>query len=97
MPRVNGIVPTTYDNQNATLEYTGNWSLGTDADTPSSADPRPYHETSEALASVSLNFTNAVAIAINSPRNWGHWVYNVVSVVPAIFETRPIFTPFVVP
>lgn len=77
---VDTVIPLVYDNQNATLQYSGDWTVTTDSDTPSSDAPKPYHQTTAALASVSLNFTNAVAIAIDSPRNWGHWVYNVVSI-----------------
>lgn len=42
------------------------------------AAPKPYHQTSASLASVSLNFTSA-AIGINGVPNWGHWTYNIVS------------------
>ena len=38
-------------------------------------------ETDDPFASVSLNFTGAAAVAINSMRDWGHWTYNVVSVI----------------
>lgn len=38
------------------------------------------------MASASLNFTGGVAVAINAPRNWGHWTYNVVRVFPSCSE-----------
>lgn len=47
---------------------------------PNTSNPQPYKETNLSLSSVSLQFTGGVAVAINAPRNWGHWTYNVVSI-----------------
>ena len=62
------------------LHYAGNWTTLNDPQIPSTDDPKPYVETSDALASVSADFTGAVAVAINANRNWGHWLYKVVCI-----------------
>ena len=68
------------DNQNKTaLTYNGNWATENDHQIPSLAAPKPYMETHDFLASVSLSFTNSVAVAINGNLNYGHWTYKVVS------------------
>ncbi|KIP10067.1 hypothetical protein PHLGIDRAFT_85480 [Phlebiopsis gigantea 11061_1 CR5-6] len=74
---VDALVPVVYDNTNATLQYSGSWEVNSNYQIPSKAAPRPYHQTSVSMASVSLNFTGA-AIAINGAQNWGHWTYNVI-------------------
>ena len=71
-----------YDNTNSTLQYSGDWAVNNDNQIPSKAAPKPYHQTSASMASVSLNFTGS-AIAINGAPNWGHWTYNVVRICHA--------------
>ncbi|EMD42322.1 hypothetical protein CERSUDRAFT_102669 [Gelatoporia subvermispora B] len=70
-------VPVVFQNTNTSLTYTGNWSVDRINNIPSAANPAPYHETSVSGASVSLEFGNAVGVAINGTRNWGNWIYNV--------------------
>ncbi|OBZ79384.1 hypothetical protein A0H81_01268 [Grifola frondosa] len=71
--------PTVYDNQNTSfITYSGNWQLDSDPNNqiPSTAHPAPYHTVSDPGASLSINF-NGAAIAVNGPRNWGGYTYNV--------------------
>lgn len=75
--RVDELVPIVVDNQNSTLEYSGDWHLVSDSQIPTQALSNPYRQTTDSAASVSLNFTGT-AVAIHSPVNWGHWTYNVV-------------------
>ena len=72
--------PILIDNQdNATLQYYGNWTDQIDAQVPNRTDPRPFKKTSSSGSSVSLEFNNTIAVAVYGSRNWGHWTYNVVS------------------
>ncbi|KAJ3486282.1 hypothetical protein NLI96_g4351 [Meripilus lineatus] len=72
------LIPLQIDNQdNTKLQYEGTWMTQRDAQIPNRASPKPYRETSMYRSNVSLTFNQAIAIAINGPRNWGHWVYNV--------------------
>ncbi|EKM61393.1 uncharacterized protein PHACADRAFT_190558 [Phanerochaete carnosa HHB-10118-sp] len=74
----NGLVPVVYENWNGTLQYSGNWANLSGVNwIPNTQDPAPYVETNQSLSSVSLTFTDGVAIAVNGPRNWGHWTYNI--------------------
>ena len=54
----------------ARIQYAGSWS---DQVLPEAS----YRETSTPGGSVTLNFSNAVAIAANANMNWGHWLYEV--------------------
>lgn len=66
------------DNQNSTvLHYNGNWTEENDPQIPSRSGPKPYMQTKSQSSSMAMNFTGAWAIAVNGPRNWGHWTYNV--------------------
>ncbi|KAL4252453.1 hypothetical protein ABKN59_002704 [Abortiporus biennis] len=65
------------DNQNTTaLLYQGTWVTKTDVQIPSRASPKPFKQTQDPAGSVSLNFTGAIAVAIDGNRNWGHSLYN---------------------
>ncbi|OCH88757.1 hypothetical protein OBBRIDRAFT_65288 [Obba rivulosa] len=70
-------VPVVYDNTNQSLAYNGTWSVSNANNIPSAANPAPFHQTKASGASVSLEFSDAVGIAINGTRNWGNWVYSV--------------------
>ncbi|KAH9935603.1 uncharacterized protein B0H18DRAFT_976475 [Fomitopsis serialis] len=66
-----------YANTNTSaFQYTGGWSVKSDADVPSPTSTAPFHITSQYGSSVSLNFTGE-AIAMYGLRNWGNWIYNV--------------------
>ncbi|KAI0347725.1 hypothetical protein BDW22DRAFT_1424000 [Trametopsis cervina] len=67
-----GLTQTTYSIADPAVQYSGQWTKQTPYNVPTA-----YMETTDPLASVSLHFTNASALAHNSPRNWGHWTYNV--------------------
>ncbi|KAI0347726.1 hypothetical protein BDW22DRAFT_1349787 [Trametopsis cervina] len=67
-----GLSQTTYDITHPAVQYSGQWAKQTPYNVPTA-----YMETADPLASVSLRFTNASAVALNAPRNWGHWTYNV--------------------
>lgn len=83
------LIPLQIDNQdNTKLQYEGTWMTQRDAQIPNRASPKPYRETSMYRSNVSLTFNQAIAIAINGPRNWGHWVYNVVSAY--VSRRRPL-------
>lgn len=70
----------TVDNQNSTvLQYRGNWGNATDPQVPDEEHPAPFYATTSSGAAVSLNFTGAVALAVNASTNYGHGLYNVVS------------------
>ncbi|GJE87684.1 hypothetical protein PsYK624_037670 [Phanerochaete sordida] len=74
----NGLATIVYENWNDTLQYTGNWTNQSGVDwIPNTQAPAPYVETSQGLSSVSLTFAGGVAVAVNGPRNWGHWTYNI--------------------
>lgn len=77
-PSVDQFVPEVYDNGNSTLQYSGTWQSLYDVQIPSKAAPKNYTQTSQSGAAVALNFSGS-AVAIRSPVNWGHWIYNVVS------------------
>lgn len=74
-----GLIPVVYENWNDTIQYAPEpWQLLKGVDwIPNTSNPQPYVETNVSLSSASLNFTGGVAVAINAPRNWGHWTYNV--------------------
>ncbi|KIP08080.1 hypothetical protein PHLGIDRAFT_35126 [Phlebiopsis gigantea 11061_1 CR5-6] len=76
---ISGISEIKFQNDNTTaLQYKGNWTTGSGvANIPSKADPGPFKQTQDPLASVSMNFTGGVAVAIHGSRNFGHWTYNV--------------------
>ncbi|KAJ3556494.1 hypothetical protein NM688_g1997 [Phlebia brevispora] len=66
------------DNQNTTvLQYRGQWSVTSDPQVPDKQHPSPFHDSILAGDSVALNFTGAVAVAINASTNYGHGQYNV--------------------
>ena len=80
------------DNQNDTiLNYDGNWTTKADHQIPSLDAPKPYRETNKYASSVALSFTNAVAVAINGNRNWGHWTYRVVRSKVALVNLSLMF------
>ncbi|KAH7106563.1 hypothetical protein BKA62DRAFT_299222 [Auriculariales sp. MPI-PUGE-AT-0066] len=66
---VKSTVYPSYDD-NSDIEYTGTWE-------PIAIPQGVWQSTSEYRASVSLKFSNARAVAIHSPLNWGHWVYSI--------------------
>lgn len=68
-----------YQNWNTTLQYNGTWANDSGvAWIPNPDHPAPYMETNAFQSAVALNFTGGVAVAINAPRNWGHWTYDIV-------------------
>lgn len=73
-----GLVPVVYENWNSSLQYSGNWTNQSGVEwIPNTQHPAPYMETNQGLSSVSLTFSGGVAVAVNGPRNWGHWTYNI--------------------
>ncbi|KAI0783377.1 hypothetical protein C8Q75DRAFT_445092 [Abortiporus biennis] len=72
------IAPISIDNQNPTaLHYEGLWTTENGVHIPSISNPKPFMKTIDSGASVSLNFTGAIAVAINGNRDWGHHTYEV--------------------
>ena len=89
-----GLVPVVYENWNTSLQYHGSWSTEPLVDwIPNTSKPQPYVETNTSMSSVSLNFTGGVAVAINAPRNWGHWTYNVVRSIYSAVRVSLRFIP----
>lgn len=76
-------VEVAYPNTNTSaFQYTGKWSVNTAGDVPSPTSTAPYHITSQYGSAVSMNFTGGEAIAVYGFRDWGNWIYNVVSTIP---------------
>lgn len=74
-------VAVSYSNTNGSaFQYTGNWSIDSAPDVPSPTSTAPYHITSQYGSAVSMNFTGGEAVAVYGLRDWGDWIYNVVSV-----------------
>ena len=73
-------VEVAYSNTNdSAFQYTGKWSVNSAADVPSPTSTAPYHITSQYGSAVSMNFTGGEAVAVYGFRDWGNWIYNVVS------------------
>ncbi|KAG1813176.1 uncharacterized protein BJ212DRAFT_414733 [Suillus subaureus] len=63
-----------YSNTNTTfLNYTGNWSAGTDAHVPGGT----FHFTETMGSSVSTTFGGSSAVVVQGIVNWGNWQYTV--------------------
>lgn len=63
-----------YSNTNTTfLNYTGNWSAGTDAHVPGGT----FHFTETLGSSVSTTFGGSSAVVAQGIVNWGNWQYTV--------------------
>lgn len=63
-----------YSNTNTTfLNYTGNWTTGTDAHVPGGA----FHFTETTGSSVSTTFGGSSAVVVQGIVNWGNWQYTV--------------------
>ncbi|KAG2138704.1 uncharacterized protein EDB93DRAFT_1253251 [Suillus bovinus] len=63
-----------YSNTNTTfLNYTGNWSVGTDTHVPGSF----FHFTETTSSSVSTTFGGSSAVVVQGIVNWGNWQYTV--------------------
>ncbi|KAG2076759.1 hypothetical protein BDR04DRAFT_622453 [Suillus decipiens] len=63
-----------YSNTNTTfLNYTGNWSVGTDAHIPGGT----FHFTETTSSSVSTTFRGSSAVVVQGIVNWGNWQYTV--------------------
>ncbi|CAL1694321.1 unnamed protein product [Somion occarium] len=70
--------PTVIDNSNTTvLSYAGSWQNTTDRNVPTRDNPQPFHYTLSSGSSVSINFTECMAISLNGSRNCGHGRYSV--------------------
>ncbi|KAL4252452.1 hypothetical protein ABKN59_002705 [Abortiporus biennis] len=71
-------IPIVIDNQNRTaLHYQGNWTTENNDQIPSHDNPKPFMSTQDPTGSVALNFTGALAVAVNGSRNLDHSTYNV--------------------
>jgi len=66
-----------YDNSDSALSYAGNWTSNTVAGIPNSTVTAPFHQTLNAGASVKMNFSNAVAVALYGSSNFGHELYSI--------------------
>ncbi|KAJ7705610.1 hypothetical protein B0H17DRAFT_672082 [Mycena rosella] len=77
-----------YDNSNSALKYTGRWTNMTVTGIPNATVTAPFHRALEAGASVTMNFSNAVAIALYASTNTGHALYSVSidNVVPQVYN-----------
>ncbi|GJE98270.1 hypothetical protein PsYK624_144960 [Phanerochaete sordida] len=74
-----GLTELVVQNWNDTLQYQGSWTNGSGvANIPNKAHPGVFKQTQQPNASVSLNFTNGVAVAVHGSRNYGHYTYDVV-------------------
>lgn len=63
-----------YSNTNTTfLNYTGNWSAGTDTHVPGGT----FHFTETMGSSVSTTFGGSSAVIVQGIVNWGNWEYTV--------------------
>ncbi|KAI0783376.1 hypothetical protein C8Q75DRAFT_810959 [Abortiporus biennis] len=72
------VTPVPIDNQNmSSLHYGGQWTTGNNAHIPSPSNPKPFRRTTVSGASVALNFTGAIAVAINGDRDMTHQTYQV--------------------
>lgn len=68
----------TYDNQNTSFVYSGNWQANkTASGIPSTQSELPFHTTSEKGASAHLNFTGR-SVAVYGSTTFGHGLYTVV-------------------
>ena len=78
----NAPVEVAYSNTNdSAFQYTGKWTVNSAADVPSPTSTAPYHVTSQYGSAVSMNFTGGEAVAVYGFRDWGNWIYNVVSTI----------------
>ncbi|KAJ7770290.1 hypothetical protein DFH07DRAFT_768798 [Mycena maculata] len=66
-----------YDNSNSALAYSGQWTSQTVQGIPNSSVSVPFHQTLNTGASVTMNFANAVALALYASVNFGHGLYSV--------------------
>ena len=57
----------------------GNWTSNTVQGIPNSSVTAPFHQTLDAGASVMMNVSKVVAIALHASTNFGHELYSVVS------------------
>ncbi|KAJ7312929.1 hypothetical protein DFH08DRAFT_896216 [Mycena albidolilacea] len=77
-----------YDNSDGAFSYTGNWTTSTVQGIPNSSVTAPFHQTLDAGASVKMNFSSAVAVALYGSTNFGHGLYSVAldNGVPQIYN-----------
>ncbi|KAJ7097600.1 hypothetical protein C8R44DRAFT_748331 [Mycena epipterygia] len=68
---------TFYDNSDSALVYSGQWSNTTVQGIPNATVTAPLHQTHAAGSSVTMNFSSAVAVALNASTNFGHGLYSV--------------------
>ncbi|KAL0947666.1 hypothetical protein HGRIS_013754 [Hohenbuehelia grisea] len=68
----NDIVPIKYNTSNSAVQYNGTWVEMNDS---KGQIPSPFMQSNKSSASVSLEFDNAVGIAVNGMANYGHWTY----------------------
>lgn len=74
-----------YSNTNTTfLNYTGNWSAGTDTHVPGST----FHFTETMGSSVSTTFGGSSAVIVQGIVNWGNWQYTVVRIARFILKQK---------
>jgi len=62
--------PTIYPNSSPEIQYTGQW-------VPTTIRDGNWVKTNEHLASASMKFSGARAVAIHGPINYGYWNYSV--------------------
>jgi len=66
-----------YSNANTTfLNYSGNWTTGTDTHVPGST----FHYTETIGSTVSTSFKGSSAVVVQGIVNWGNWQYTVVCI-----------------
>ncbi|KAJ7220698.1 hypothetical protein GGX14DRAFT_515053, partial [Mycena pura] len=70
-------IQTFYDNPNAALSYSGQWTYDTVSGIPNSSVTAPFHQSLNAGSGVFFNFSNATAIALYGSTNFGHELYSV--------------------
>ncbi|KAF7302635.1 hypothetical protein HMN09_00898000 [Mycena chlorophos] len=65
------------DNTDTSLTYKGTWSPQNASNVPNTTAPHVWQQTVAQDASVSLQFSDAVGVAIYGMTDWGGWLFNV--------------------
>nr|GAT61371.1 predicted protein [Mycena chlorophos] len=65
------------DNTDTSLTYKGTWSPQNASNVPNTTAPHVWQQTVAHDASVSLQFSDAVGVAIYGMTDWGGWLFNV--------------------
>ncbi|KAF8201353.1 hypothetical protein K438DRAFT_1965849 [Mycena galopus ATCC 62051] len=66
-----------HDNSDSALSYVGNWTTSTVHGIPNSSVTEPFHQTLDAGAAVTMNFSSSVAVGLYASTNLGHELYSV--------------------